>query len=84
MAPGRALAGFSDSAAARPTSSVPEKAKAAVTKTEQTPLKPFLNALGLYQSLAPQYSLYIPLLGPPPQTRFLISNQLKVYRIKPT
>lgn len=31
MAPGSAFAGFSDSAAARPTSSVPEKANAAVT-----------------------------------------------------
>lgn len=57
MAPGKALAGFSASAAARPTSSVPEKAKAAVTNTEQTPLNPFLNAPGSYQSLAPQYSL---------------------------
>lgn len=68
MAPGRAVAGFSASAAARPTSSVPENAKAAVTKTEQTPLKPFLKAPGSYQSLAPQYSLYAPLLGPPPRT----------------
>jgi len=38
--------GFSASAAARPTSSVPPNAKAATTKTEQNPLKPFANAPG--------------------------------------
>jgi len=57
IAPGRALMGFSASADARPTSSVPEKAKAAVTKTVHTPLKPFRNAPGSYHNLAPQYSL---------------------------
>jgi len=38
--------GLEASAAARPTSSVPPKAKAATTKTEQKPLKPLLNAPG--------------------------------------
>jgi len=48
IAPGIDLAGLLVSAAARPTSSVPEKEKAAVTKTEQKPLKPFLKAPGSY------------------------------------
>jgi hypothetical protein len=37
---GSALRGLVDSAAASPMSSVPAKAKAAVTKTVQKPLKP--------------------------------------------
>lgn len=37
---GSATLGFSVSAAVRPTSSVPPKEKAAVTKTEHNPLKP--------------------------------------------
>ena len=40
VARGRACRGFLVSAAARPTSSVPEKARRTVTKTEQKPLKP--------------------------------------------
>lgn len=40
MAVGSVLRGLSASAAARPTSSVPAKENAAVTKTEQRPLKP--------------------------------------------
>src|SRR5690349_24291767 len=40
VALGRDLRGLAASAAARPTSSVPPKANAAVTKTEQKPLKP--------------------------------------------
>jgi hypothetical protein len=47
MALGRLFLGSAVSAAPRPTISVPEKAKAAVTKTEQTPLNPSLNAPGL-------------------------------------
>lgn len=69
MAPGKLFWGFSVSAAARPTSSVPEKEKAAVTKTPQKPAKPLLKAPGLYQVRAPQYSPYLPLLGPPPQAK---------------
>lgn len=42
--------GLGVSDAARPTSSVPAKEKAAVTKTEQTPLKPFAKAPGLYHT----------------------------------
>lgn len=45
------MRGFAVSAAPRPTSSVPAKAKAAVTKTEQSPLKPFSNAPGFCQYL---------------------------------
>jgi hypothetical protein len=40
VALGSDLRGLAASAAARPTSSVPPKANAAVTKTEQKPLKP--------------------------------------------
>lgn len=40
------------SEAARPTSSVPAKEKAAVTKTEQTPLKPLAKAPGLCERSA--------------------------------
>lgn len=40
VAVGSVLRGLAVSAAARPTSSVPENANAAVTKTEQKPLKP--------------------------------------------
>ncbi len=53
MALGRDFRGLTASAAARPTSSVPVKAKAAVTKTVQKPLKPLLKAPGLYQNLQP-------------------------------
>jgi hypothetical protein len=49
MAVGRERRGLAVSAAARPTSSVPVKAKAAVTKTAQRPLKPLLKAPGLCQ-----------------------------------
>src|SRR5258708_2988359 len=69
IAPGIVLRGLGVSEAARPTSSVPAKAKAAVTKTAQTPLKPLANAPGSYQYLAPTYWLYAPLAGPPPQLR---------------
>lgn len=41
--------GSAASAAAKPTSSVPAKANAAVTKTEQKPLKPFRKAPGWCQ-----------------------------------
>lgn len=40
VAVGKDLRGFAVSAAASPTSSVPENANAAVTNTEQNPLKP--------------------------------------------
>jgi len=65
------LRGLGVSEAARPTSSVPAKAKAAVTNTVQTPLKPLANAPGSLQYLPPMYSLYMPLLGPPPQMQTL-------------
>jgi hypothetical protein len=44
MAVGKDLDGLWVSAAARPTSSVPEKENAAVTRMLQKPLKPLLNA----------------------------------------
>ena len=44
VAKGMLLSGFAASAAARPVSSVPPKAKEAVTKTEQKPWKPLRNA----------------------------------------
>ena len=47
QAEGRVWRGVLDSEAARPINSVPAKAKAAVTKTEQKPLNPFLNAFSL-------------------------------------
>ena len=53
MAVGRDLRGFWVSAAARPTSSVPVKAKAAVTNTAQSPLKPLLKAPGSCQKRPP-------------------------------
>jgi hypothetical protein len=53
MAFGRDFLGSAVSAAPRPTISVPENAKAAVTKTEQTPLKPSLNAPGLRKYFPP-------------------------------
>lgn len=53
MAVGSDLRGLTASAAARPTSSVPVKASAAVTKTVQRPLKPLLKAPGLDQNLPP-------------------------------
>lgn len=91
MAEGRDLAGFSDSAAARPTSSVPEKEKAAVTKTPQKPTKS-VNAPGSCHLLPPWYSenlywlalclmlwkvdsAYSPLDGPPPQTKITPMNR---------
>jgi hypothetical protein len=46
---GIALRGFADSAAARPTSSVPPNAKAATTKTPAKPLNPLRNAPGSCQ-----------------------------------
>jgi hypothetical protein len=42
--------GFAASAAASPVSSVPLKAKEAVTKTEQNPLKPLRKPPALYGS----------------------------------
>ena len=62
IAVGNVLRGLAVSAAARPTSSVPAKAKAALTKTEQRPWKPFLKAPGLRQYCAPMYAPP----GPPP------------------
>jgi len=53
MAVGRDLRGLAVSAAARPTSSVPPKAKAAVTKTLHSPLKPLWNAPGSFQYRPP-------------------------------
>lgn len=55
VACGMDLSGFFASAAAKPVSSVPPKAKAAVTNTEQKPLKPFRKAPGSCQYLAPMY-----------------------------
>ena len=49
IAVGKDLRGLAVSAAARPTSSVPVKAKAAETKTEQRPLKPLWKAPGSVQ-----------------------------------
>lgn len=73
MAVGRDLRGFAVSAAARPTSSVPVKEKAAVTKTLQSPLKPWLNAPGSCQYSPPMY----PRSGVPPQLR-TIPRRLRV------
>jgi hypothetical protein len=53
MAVGSALLGLWVSAAARPTSSVPENEKAAVTRMLQKPLKPLLKAPGLAQYWPP-------------------------------
>lgn len=47
IALGKDNLGFSDSAEARPTSSVPPKENAAATKTEHTPLKLFAKEPGL-------------------------------------
>lgn len=57
IAPGISLTGLRASAAAKPTSSVPLKAKAAVTNTLQKPRKPFWNGPGSTHRRAPQYSL---------------------------
>ena len=65
MAFGMVFLGLTDSAAAKPTNSVPEKANAAVTNTEHKPLNPWLKAPGLCQYLPPIY----PPFGPPPQTK---------------
>lgn len=62
MAVGSVLRGLAVSAAASPTSSVPAKAKAALTKQEQRPLKPLLKAPGSCQYLPPMYDPP----GPPP------------------
>ena len=61
IAEGNDLAGFSDSAAARPTSSVPEKEKAAVTNTPQKPTKS-VNAPGSLHVLLPWYVEYLSIL----------------------
>jgi hypothetical protein len=53
IALGRLFLGSAVSAAPRPTISVPEKANAAVTKTEQRPLNPSLNAPGSWKYLPP-------------------------------
>lgn len=52
------------SAAARPASSVPAKANAAVTKTAQIPLNPLLNDPGFCQYVVP----YTIPLGEPPRS----------------
>lgn len=52
MADGRDLRGLGVSVAASPTSSVPEKLNAAVTKTAHTPLNPFASAPGSCQYLS--------------------------------
>ena len=52
VALGKDFLGLAASAAARPVNSVPPKAKAAVTKTEQKPLNPLRNAPGSYQYFA--------------------------------
>ena len=62
IAVGRALEGLWVSAAARPTSSVPENENAAVTRILQNPWKPLLNAPGVCQYRPPMY----PESGPPP------------------
>lgn len=74
IALGIVLRGLGVSEAARPTSSVPANAKAAVTKTAQTPLNPFANAPGSCQYFPPMYWLYAPLAGPPPQLRMTEMN----------
>jgi len=51
---GNVFLGLADSAEAKPTNSVPAKAKAAVTKTEQTPLNPLAKAPGCCQYLPPR------------------------------
>lgn len=51
------------------------KAKAAVTKTAQTPLKPWAKAPGFCHMRPPIYSLYCPLEGPPPQMQTLAHNE---------
>jgi hypothetical protein len=65
IALGRLFLGFAVSAAPKPTISVPLKAKAAVTNTEQRPLKPSLKAPGLWKYFPPMY----PPWGPPPQSK---------------
>jgi len=74
-ADGRVFLGFAVSAAAKPTSSVPAKEKAAVTNTLHKPLKPLLKAPGLYQYRSPMYSP----LGLPPVSmqipRMLLNHQ---------
>ena len=64
---GKERRGLAVSAAARPTSSVPPKEKAAVTKTEQRPLKPLWKAPGSCQYLVPMYEPP----GPPPMLRIM-------------
>jgi hypothetical protein len=56
------LKGSTVSAAARPESSVPWNAKAAVTNTEHIPLNPFRNDPGSCQNVVP----YLIPLGDPP------------------
>jgi hypothetical protein len=63
MAVGRDLLGLWVSAAASPTSSVPENENAAVTRILQKPLKPLWKAPGLAQYRPPMY----PLSCVPPQ-----------------
>lgn len=53
--------GLAVSAAAIPTNSVPEKAKAALTNTSHKPLNPWANAPGISQYLPPRYVPF----GPP-------------------
>lgn len=53
IAVGSDFEGLCVSAAARPTSSVPEKEKDAVTRMLQKPLKPLWKAPGLSQYLPP-------------------------------
>src|SRR5690606_29170626 len=65
MVVGSDLRGLAVSVAARPSNAVPAKEKAAVTNTEQRPLKPSTKAPGFFQYLPPMYSP----CGPPPQLR---------------
>lgn len=51
MADGRDLRGVLLSAAASPTSSVPKKAKAAVTNTEQNPIHQSVSSLNMFGAI---------------------------------
>lgn len=59
---------FAVSAEVRPTNLVPENEIVVVTKTEEKPWKPFLNAQNSCQNLPPIYSLF----NPVPPTSILI------------
>src|SRR5438034_1411702 len=76
IAVGSVFRGFAVSAAARPASSVPAKAKAALTNTLQRPLKPLWNAPGSFQYRFPIY------VAPGPPPTFNTTPRMLVLRIR--